>query len=161
MLPIQRAKEATSRLRIESLAASDEEANVERALDELVRRLERGGKVDRLAVERIELGRQKPLGRREEIEELRVPLEIEIRPAGVVGGDEREGEGRGRRKRGRIGRRRGRRLGGRIQHVGALEVGATKAAVMNDDTRSGGGDNGLISATGRDAWTEPVAGASS
>ena len=138
------------------LGGERDKADVERALEQLFRGLERGGKVDRLAVELIEVGRQQPLGRREEIEELRVALEIEVGPAGVVGGDEREGEGRGGRWRGLLDRRRGRRgLGGRIQHWGGRKVGATKAAVMNDDTRSSGGDNGLISATGRDAWTAP------
>src|SRR5208282_5070029 len=115
------------------LGGEREQANVERALDELVRRLERAGKVDRLAVERIELGRQKPLGRCDEIKELRVPLEIEIRPAGVVRRDRRQGEGRGswtRGGRGVIGRRRGwDGLGGRVQHWGGRKVGATKAAV--------------------------------
>ena len=51
------------------------------------------GKSIELAVERIELSRQEPFGRRDEIEELRVAFEIEIGPAGVVGGDRRQGEG--------------------------------------------------------------------
>ncbi len=77
------------------LGEEGEKANVERAGQQLFRGLERGGKIDRLAVECIEIGRQEPLGRREEIEELRVALEIEVRPAGVVGGDGRQGEGVG------------------------------------------------------------------
>ena len=107
-----------------------QEADVERPPEKLFRGLDPGGKAGGGAVELVvlvDVARQDPFGRGEEVEVVRVALEIEVRPAGVVGGDGGEGEGGGRgRSGGLVGRRR---LGGGIEHWGGPEVGATKTAV--------------------------------
>ena len=60
-----------------------EQANVERALEQLLRRLQRGRKIDRGAIEGVIAGGKQPLRGRHEIHELRVAFEIEIGPAWI------------------------------------------------------------------------------
>ncbi len=72
------------------------QANVERALEKLVGRLKRGGKVDRGAIESVIGGRKLSLRRRDEIHELGVALKVEIGAAGIFIRDERQRKGVGR-----------------------------------------------------------------
>ena len=75
-----------------------QEADVERPPEELGRGLDPGGKAGGGAVELVvlvDVARQDPFGRGEEVEVVGVALEVEVRAAGVVGGDGGEGEGGG------------------------------------------------------------------
>src|SRR5580700_10861533 len=69
-----------------------QQAQVERTLEKLLRRLRRGGKIDRSAIEGIVARGKLPLRGGGEIHEFRVAFEIEIGPAGVFIRDERKRE---------------------------------------------------------------------
>ena len=95
--PLREARDITVEDR--ELRHEHDEAQVERALEELLRRLQRGRKVDRRAIEGVIARGKQPLGGRDEIHELRIAFEIEIRPAWVVLGDERKRSRRRLRRR--------------------------------------------------------------
>ena len=85
MPPIQRAKSGEVAVEDRKFRQERQEADVERSGEQLFRRREGRGKIDRLALERVEVGRQESFGRGEEVEEFRVALEIEVGAAGIVG----------------------------------------------------------------------------
>ena len=89
--PLREARDVAVQDR--ELRHEHEQAQVERALEELLRRLHRGRKIDRSAIEGIVARGKQPLRGRDEIHEFRVAFKVEVGPAGVVLRDKREREG--------------------------------------------------------------------
>jgi hypothetical protein len=82
----------TGEIAIEGVQLGEQydEAQIEGARQQAFARFERRGKVDRLAVEAEKRRGHLPFGRGEVIQERGIAGEVEIRPAGIVGGDRRE-----------------------------------------------------------------------